>query len=98
MGYCFFETLKMFKKDEDVIDENYTIKLHEKYGYFDTQWPTAADHEFWLRCHRNGAIFHKIYEILGLYYYNPEGLSTHSETSNMQEGVKIRNLYLEKGY
>ena len=73
-------------------------KLHEKYGYFDTQWPTAADHEFWLRCHRNGAIFHKIYEILGLYYYNPEGLSTHSETSNMQEGVKIRNLYLEKGY
>ena len=73
-------------------------KLHEKYGYFDTQWPTAADHEFWLRCHHNGATFHKINEILGLYYYNPEGLSTHAETSNMQEGAKIRSLYIEKGY
>jgi hypothetical protein len=72
--------------------------LHEKYGYFDTQWATAADHEFWLRCHHNGANFHKINQILGLYYYNPEGLSTHAQTSNIEEGAKIRKLYDEKGY
>ena len=72
--------------------------LHKKYGYFDTKWQTAADHEFWLRCHHQGASFDKINEILGLYYYNPQGLSTSSQTTNIEEGQEIRKIYNEKGY
>ena len=71
-------------------------RLHNEYGYFDPQWPTAADFEFWCRCYKNGAVFHKINEIFGLYYYNPNGLSTQSQSSNMEEGAKIREMYNEK--
>jgi glycosyltransferase involved in cell wall biosynthesis len=72
--------------------------LHSKHGYFDTTWPTAADHEFWLRCHHAGANFQKINQIVGLYYYNPDGLSTGAETTSREEGQKIREIYHEKGY
>ena len=73
-------------------------ELHDKYGYFDTTWPTAADFEFWVRCYKNNANFHKINDIFGLYYYNPEGLSTHSQTTNIEEGQRIRELYYEKDH
>ena len=71
-------------------------ELHDKYGHFDTNWPTAADFEFWARCYKNNAIFHKINEVFGLYYYNPAGLSTHAQSSNMAEGERIRKIYLKK--
>ena len=72
--------------------------LHDKHGYFDTVWRTAADHEFWLRCHHAGAQFEKINQVMGLYYYNPEGLSTNQQSTNIEEGKKIREIYNEKGY
>lgn len=50
--------------------------LHDKYGYFDENLKFAGDWEFWLRCVENGVKFKKVYERIGLYYMNPEGLST----------------------
>lgn len=67
--------------------------LHNRFGYFDTQYPTAADFDFWMRCLAGGAKFQKIYDVVGLYYYNPNGLSTNSQSSNMREGTLIKQKF-----
>jgi glycosyltransferase involved in cell wall biosynthesis len=67
--------------------------LHDKHGEFDSKYETAADFEFWLRCLKEKAIFHKLYEVVGLYYYNPNGLSTHMKSTNMQEAAIIKQKY-----
>lgn len=67
--------------------------LHDRFGLFDPFYKTAADFDFWLRCLKGGASFNKIYETVGLYYYNPNGLSTNSASTNMQEGALIKEKY-----
>jgi glycosyltransferase involved in cell wall biosynthesis len=67
--------------------------IHTKFGYFDNNYPTASDYDFWLRCLDNGARFDKIDEIVGSYYYNPNGLSTNSQSSNLIEAEIIREKY-----
>ena len=67
--------------------------LHERFGLFDLEYPTAADFDFWMRCLEGGAKFQKLYETVGLYYYNPQGLSTNSQSSNMNEGSKIKEKF-----
>ncbi len=51
-------------------------------GLFDESLKYAGDWDMWLRCVRSGSKFKKINEVLGLYYYNPEGLSTRAEGAN----------------
>jgi len=68
--------------------------LHDKFGLFDTSYPTAADFEFWMRSLYNGARFDKIQDIVGSYYYNPNGLSTNSQSLNIKEGSEIKQKYL----
>jgi len=51
-------------------------ELHDKYGYFNQHYKSAGDWDFWLRCSFGGAKFKKHPEILGVYYFNPEGMST----------------------
>ena len=50
--------------------------LNEKYGKFNEELSFAGDWEMWLRAVGQGAKFKKIHEVLGLYYFNPTGLST----------------------
>ena len=52
---------------------------HEKYGYFDEKYRSAGDWELWLRGASKGSQFKKIHELLGLYYFNPTGISTNPE-------------------
>jgi glycosyltransferase involved in cell wall biosynthesis len=67
--------------------------LHDKFGLFDINYATAADFDFWMRCIEGKANFQKLYEIVGLYYYNPNGLSTHMKSTNMQEGSLIKQKF-----
>jgi glycosyltransferase involved in cell wall biosynthesis len=67
--------------------------LHNKFGMFDSTYETAADFEFWLRCLSKKANFSKLYEVVGLYYYNPNGLSTNMKSTNMQEAQIIKEKY-----
>ncbi len=67
--------------------------LHNRFGYFNTEYSICSDYEFWLRCLVGGANFEKFYEIIGLYYYNPHGLSTNSQTKGFEEVAKIREIY-----
>jgi hypothetical protein len=67
--------------------------LNQKFGYFDVSYPTASDYEFWFRCLEGGARFDKFYEVVGSYYYNPNGLSTNNSSSNSSESSIIKAKY-----
>ena len=69
--------------------------LHDKFGLFDEQYGSAGDWEFWLRCVKGGAQFKLIPEDLGLYYFNPSGISTSTANQSWkrQEENRIREMY-----
>lgn len=70
--------------------------LHDKYGYFEEGYRSASDWEFWLRCAFGGVKMSKINRPLGLYYFNPKGMSTNTEHSSWkrQEEKEIFKKYL----
>ncbi|HVX01168.1 MAG TPA: glycosyltransferase [Candidatus Babeliaceae bacterium] len=64
--------------------------LHDKYGYFDEKLYSAADWELWNRAVSLGALFGHIEGISGIYYENPQGISTDSDpekTARRQEAL-----------
>ncbi|MEG4425541.1 MULTISPECIES: glycosyltransferase [unclassified Microcoleus] len=65
--------------------------LHEKYGYFRTEFTAAGDYEFWLRIGKSENIVH-LPEILGLYYKNQQGLE-HGSQLSQQEAYQIWDEY-----
>ncbi|MEN9923821.1 MAG: hypothetical protein RIS09_1335, partial [Actinomycetota bacterium] len=71
--------------------------LHEEFGYFNQDYPTAGDWEFWLRVGLGGAKFLKYPEVLGVYFQNPEGLSTNkaTEPAKLKDESHIRQKYRE---
>ena len=50
--------------------------MHDNIGLFDESYKYSGDWEMWLRAVRNGSKFKMIASAHGLYYMNPEGLST----------------------
>lgn len=72
-------------------------KIHDKIGYFDEKYRSASDWEFWLRCESDQVKFKKINKALGLYYFNPEGVSTNPDNSwKKQEEDEIGEKYRNK--
>ena len=53
--------------------------LHDKFGYFNQHYKSAGDWDLWLRCAFGGVKFMKHSEVLGVYYFNPTGMSTNPE-------------------
>ena len=53
--------------------------VHDKYGYFNQYYKSAGDWDFWLRCAFGGSKFKKCSDVLGVYYFNPVGMSTNPE-------------------
>lgn len=53
--------------------------LHQQHGYFSEEYKSASDWEFWLRCAFSGTEMKKVSKPLGLYYFNPKGMSTNQE-------------------
>jgi hypothetical protein len=70
-------------------------ELHDKYGYFDEKYRSAADWDFWLRCAFGGEKFEKLGDVLGVYYFNPKGISTNFENFSwkQKEEQEIYNKY-----
>jgi hypothetical protein len=70
--------------------------LHEKNGWFEEKYKSAADWELWLRSAFNGSKFMKINEVLGAYYFNPEGMSTNPANVSwkQQEEKEIFKKYM----
>ena len=48
--------------------------LHDKFGYFNENYRSASDWEFWLTCVVGGSKFVKCDNPLGVYYFNPKGI------------------------
>jgi glycosyltransferase involved in cell wall biosynthesis len=48
--------------------------LHDKYGYFREEFKCCGDYEFWMRIGSQGEKMALIPTILGLYYFNSQGL------------------------
>ncbi|MBW4638131.1 MAG: glycosyltransferase [Gloeocapsa sp. UFS-A4-WI-NPMV-4B04] len=71
--------------------------LHEKYGYFRSEFSCAGDYEFWLRIGKTENII-RLPQILGLYYDNLQGLEHASQISG-QETYRIWDEYgiLQRG-
>ena len=59
--------------------------LHSEYGFFDDKLRSAGDWELWLRAASQGSKFKKIHDILGLYYFNPTGISTNPENFSWKQ-------------
>jgi len=53
--------------------------LHKENGLFNPKYKSAGDWDMWLRSALNGSIYKKINDVLGLYYFNPKGISTNVE-------------------
>ena len=72
--------------------------LHQKNGFFNQKYRSAADWDLWLRCAFNGAKFMKHPEILGVYYLNPTGISTNPEHDSWkrEEEKEIWMAYRKK--
>jgi glycosyltransferase involved in cell wall biosynthesis len=69
--------------------------LHEKFGYFEEKYRSASDKEFWLRCVAGGRKAFKLTKPLGLYYLNPQGISTNQAHDSWKhaEEKEIFNKY-----
>jgi len=53
--------------------------LHDEHGLFDEKYGSAGDWEMWLRASSQGSKMKKAPGILGLYYFNPTGISTNPD-------------------
>jgi len=53
--------------------------VHDKYGKFDESLRSAGDWEMWMRGTSKGMKIKKIHIPLGIYYFNPTGISTNKE-------------------
>lgn len=75
--------------------------LHEKNGYFDTQYFSCSDWDYWLKCIFSGAKFKKIDGVWGLYLFNEKGLSTNKETEKEKRKQELsvfkkwQKIYME---
>lgn len=71
--------------------------MHTKYGYFDEKYKSAGDYEMWLRAVKKGSQYKKINEVCGVWYQNPEGLSSQYIThqKEIKEIFKIHKDLLQ---
>ena len=76
--------------------------LHESNKYFSEEYRSASDWEFWLRCAFNDVQMKKVNKPLGLYYFNPKGMSTNQEHNDWKRKEekeifkKYLNMFQEK--
>lgn len=73
-------------------------ELHNKHGLFNESYKSAADWDFWLRCAFNDSKFIKADDVLGIYYFNPIGMSTNPEHNEWKrkEEKEIFTTYINK--
>jgi len=67
--------------------------LHDIYGYFDEDYISAGDYEFWLRLSAAGVNFLHIPQTLGLYLENPASISLGYSNISWEESEKARCKY-----
>jgi glycosyltransferase involved in cell wall biosynthesis len=71
--------------------------LHAEHGFFNAKYRSAGDWEMWLRAASQGSVFKKINNVLGLYYFNPTGISTNPDNFSwkQEEESEIYETYAD---
>jgi hypothetical protein len=71
--------------------------MNERNGAFDETLEICADFDLWLKCVLNGSKFKKINEVLGIYYKNPNGMSTKASKLDfaIQEVQRVAKKYIQ---
>ena len=72
--------------------------LHESHGEFNADYKSAGDWDFFLRCAVAGENFKKIPKVLGLYFFNPKGMSTNPDNNiwKAKEELEIYKKHSKK--
>lgn len=72
--------------------------MHKKYGKFNEKYGSAGDWEMWLRAAQQGSQFMKMSSPVGLYYFNPTGISTNPENFDWKrkEEREIYEMHAKK--
>ena len=60
--------------------------MHAAAGLFESNYRYAGDWEMWLRAVREGSVFKRLPGIWGMYYMNPDGLSTSAANEEIRFG------------
>ncbi len=70
--------------------------IHDRFGVFDTSYFSAADYDMWLRVVKGGGKIAPINEVVGLYYRNPNGISSNEASidRSIQEFKDIVKKYI----
>ena len=71
-------------------------ELHENYGFFDPSFRSAGDYEFWMRVASLGKVFAKIPKSTVGYYFNPNGMSTSTDSPSTAEERLLQGIYRDK--
>jgi len=69
--------------------------LHKEFGFFSDKLKVAGDYEWWLRISEKYDFKH-IPLLLGLYYYNTEGLERENTQLCLTETFQVRQFYQKK--
>ena len=69
--------------------------LHDRFGYFNEEYKTASDADFWLKAAKEGVQMKKIDDTVGIYYQNPKGRSSDPATLKkmIEEVNEMRRKY-----
>ena len=88
-----FENLKMINMPH--ASPMWRKSIHKSHGPFNDKYRSAGDWEMWLRAGSNGSEFKKINDVLGLYYFNPTGISTNPDNFDWkrEEEAEVYDLY-----
>jgi len=89
-----FENLKMVNMPH--ASPMWRKSIHKNCGLFSQKYRSAGDWEMWLRAASKGSKFKKIDDTLGLYYFNPKGISTNTENFSWKkkEEEEIYETYI----
>lgn len=97
IGFAAYEpsTQSMLKNNSPHCLPVWRKSLHDRFGVFDEHYKYCADYDMWMRAIVGGAKFKKLPINTGLYYRNPEGLSSGSKTLKkaLEEVSEIRKKY-----
>ena len=69
--------------------------IHDRFGYFDTQYFSAADYDMWFKILVGGGQIDSLDKLVGIYYENPTSISRNTKTIDraMQEFFNIQKKY-----
>jgi glycosyltransferase involved in cell wall biosynthesis len=69
--------------------------VHDRFGTFDESYTFAADYDMWFRVLQGGGKLAPLSDPVGLYFQNPDGVSTREATLSkaFQEVLEIREKY-----